>query len=106
MILTISAIILLRIVQDILFLTKIDAFNRNNRVYSSFVNFIEATYGFIAIKFILQAMDTNYFLAVFVGIASILGGLLSYVIIYRIDADKIEILTVFEGHRLFRNDEL
>ena len=60
MLITILAIVGLRIVQDILFLTKIDAFNRNNKLYSSLINLIEATYGFIAIKFILTAMDTKY----------------------------------------------
>jgi toxin ParE1/3/4 len=30
----------------------------------------------------------------------------NYRIIYRIDRDRIEILTVFEGHRLLRDDEL
>lgn len=89
MLITIFLIIGLRIVQDILFLTKIDAFNRNNRLYSSLVNLVEATYGFIAIRFILQAMDTNYFLVIFVGIASMIGGLLSSIIKKKLD-DKLE----------------
>ncbi|MCK5672230.1 MAG: hypothetical protein KAH95_02580, partial [Spirochaetales bacterium] len=50
-------ILLLRVGQDTLFLAKIDAFNRANKVYSMSVNFFEAMYTITVIKIVLDLMQ-------------------------------------------------
>jgi hypothetical protein len=72
-----AAILVLRIGQDTLFLAKVDAFNRNNKVYSMSINFIEAMYGITVIKIILDLMQQSLLYLIIFGVGSMLGALLS-----------------------------
>lgn len=80
-----GAILLLRIGQDVLFLTKIDAFNRSNKYYTMSINFVEAMYGITVIKLILDLMKQNYFYVMVFGLGSMLGGLIVYEIKQKVD---------------------
>ena len=80
-----GAILLLRIGQDMLFLTKIDAFSRNNKYYSMSINFVEAIYGITVLKLILDLMKLNYFYVFIFGMGSMLGGLVVYKIKQKVD---------------------
>ena len=84
-----GVILVLRVGQDILFLTKIDAFNRDNRLYAMSVNFLEAVYGITVIKVILDLMETSGWYAVVFGAGSILGGLISSRVKRKLD-DRLE----------------
>lgn len=88
-ILTAMLILLLRIGQDTLFLAKIDAFNRANKVYSMSVNFLEAMYTITVIKIVLDLMQKNVYFVLFFGFGSLLGGLISSVIKSKLD-NKLE----------------
>lgn len=83
------AILVLRIGQDALFLAKIDAFNRDNRLYAMSINFFEAVYGITVIKIILDLMDTSQWYAVIFGCGSILGGFIISKVKRRLD-DRLE----------------
>ncbi|OQY32374.1 MAG: hypothetical protein B6241_11115 [Spirochaetaceae bacterium 4572_59] len=69
-------ILILRIGQDTLFLAKIDAFNRGNKIYSMSINFLEAMYGITVIKIILGLMQRNPWYVLVFGFGSMIGGLL------------------------------
>lgn len=84
-----AAILVLRIGQDALFLAKIDAFNRDSRIYAISVNFLEAVYGITVIKIILDLMDTSRWYAVVFGCGSILGGLIISRVKRRLD-DRLD----------------
>ena len=84
-ILTALLILLLRIGQDTLFLAKIDAFNRGNRLYSMSINFFEAMYAITVIKIILDLMQKNMYYVIFFGLGSLLGGLISSAIKRKLD---------------------
>jgi hypothetical protein len=84
-ILTALLILLLRIGQDTLFLAKIDAFNRGNKVYSMSINFFEAMYAITVIKIILDLMTKSIYYVVFFGVGSLLGGLVSSAIKRKLD---------------------
>ncbi len=88
-ILTALLILLLRVGQDTLFLAKIDAFNRGNRIYSMSINFFEAMYTITVIKIILDLMQKNVYYVIFFGIGSLLGGLVSSSIKRKLD-NKLE----------------
>lgn len=88
-ILTALFILLLRIGQDTLFLAKIDAFNRSNKVYSMSINFFEAMYAITVIKIILDLMQKNIYYVIFFGIGSLIGGLVSSTIKGKLD-NKLE----------------
>ncbi len=88
-ILTALLILLLRIGQDTLFLAKIDAFNRANKVYSMSVNFFEAMYTITVIKIVLDLMQKNVYFVIFFGLGSLLGGLISSAIKGKLD-NKLE----------------
>jgi hypothetical protein len=82
-------ILILRAGQDVLFLAKIDAFNRANRLYSTIINFIEAMYGITVISIILGLMSKNIFYVVIYGLGSVLGGNISSLVKSRLD-NKLE----------------
>lgn len=88
-ILTGLLILTLRAGQDVLFLAKIDAFNRSNKLYSRIINFIEAMYGITVISIILGLMRTNIYYVVIYGLGSVLGGTISSLIKARLD-NKLE----------------
>lgn len=88
-ILTALLILLLRIGQDTLFLAKIDAFNRGNKIYSMSINFFEAMYAITVIKIILDLMDKSIYYVIFFGLGSLLGGLVSSSIKRKLD-NKLE----------------
>jgi hypothetical protein len=87
--LTALLILLLRIGQDTLFLAKIDAFNRGNKIYSMSINFFEAMYAITVIKIILDLMEKNIYYVIFFGLGSLLGGLVSSAIKSKLD-NKLE----------------
>ena len=87
-------ILLLRIGQDMLFLTKIDAFSRNNKYYSMSINFVEAIYGITVIKIILDLMNQSYFFVFVFGLGSMIGGLVVYKIKQKVDYK-------LQGHRKY-----
>lgn len=68
------AILLGRVFQDIFFLSKIDAFNRENKIYMAIINFIEALYGISIIKLTIDLMRSHFFYAVLFGVGSTIGG--------------------------------
>ncbi|GAK59718.1 hypothetical protein U27_06703 [Candidatus Vecturithrix granuli] len=68
------AILLGRVFQDVFFLGKIDAFNRENKVYMAIINFVEALYGISIIKLTIDLMRSNFFYAVLFGMGSTIGG--------------------------------
>jgi hypothetical protein len=78
-------ILLLRIGHDMLFLTKIDAFNRNNKYYTMGINFVEAVYGISVVKFILDLMSKSIWYVLIFGLGSLLGGLIVSIIKQKID---------------------
>lgn len=88
-VLTALLILLLRVGQDTLFLAKIDAFNRSNKVYSMSVNFFEAMYTITVIKIVLDLMQKNVYFVIFFGLGSLLGGLISSIIKGKLD-NKLE----------------
>ncbi|MDA3938423.1 MAG: hypothetical protein PF693_03815 [Spirochaetia bacterium] len=88
-ILTALLILILRIGQDTLFLAKIDAFNRGNKLYSMSINFFEAMYAITVIKIILDLMDKSIYYVLFFGLGSLLGGLVSSTIKSKLD-NKLE----------------
>ncbi len=88
-ILTALLILLLRVGQDTLFLAKIDAFNRANKVYSMSINFFEAMYTITVIKIVLNLMQKSVYYVLFFGLGSLLGGLISSLIKSRLD-NKLE----------------
>ena len=89
-----GAILLLRIGQDMLFLTKIDAFSRNNKYYSMGINFIEAIYGISVIKIILDLMSQSIWYVLIFGLGSLLGALIVTTIKQKIDWK-------LQGHRKY-----
>jgi len=97
------AILGLRIGQDTLFLAKIDAFNRDSKVYSMAVNFVEAMYGITVIKIVLDLMDRNHFFVLIFGIGSVLGGLVSSAVKRRLD-DRLEGQRKFFARISLEND--
>ena len=88
-ILTALIILLLRGGQDTLFLAKIDAFNRANKIYSMSVNFFEAMYTITVIKIVLDLMQKSVYFVLFFGLGSLLGGLVSSAIKGKLD-NKLE----------------
>lgn len=84
-VLTALLILLLRVGQDTLFLAKIDAFNRGNKIYSMSINFFEAMYTITVIKIILDLMQKSVYYVIFFGIGSLLGGLVSSAIKRKLD---------------------
>ncbi|MCK5675041.1 MAG: hypothetical protein KAH95_16795 [Spirochaetales bacterium] len=88
-ILTALLILLLRVGQDTLFLAKIDAFNRANKIYSMSVNFFEAMYTITVIKIVLDLMQKSVYFVLFFGLGSLLGGLVSSAIKGKLD-NKLE----------------
>ncbi len=88
-ILTALLILLLRVGQDTLFLAKIDAFNRANKIYSMSVNFFEAMYTITVIKIVLDLMQKSVYFVLFFGLGSLLGGLVSSAIKRKLD-NKLE----------------
>ena len=79
----------LRIVQDVLFLAKIDAFNRSARVKILIFNFIEALYTISVFKVIIDLMDSSYFYAVIFALGSSIAGVIVSKVKSRLD-DKLE----------------
>lgn len=65
-----------RIIQDFLFLRKIDSFNRNDKVRSMIYNFVEAIYTITVFKIILDLMDSSYVYVVLFGLGSTIGGII------------------------------
>lgn len=65
-----------RIVQDFLFLRKIDSFNRNDKVRSMIYNFVEAVYTISVLKIIIELMDQTYVYVILFGLGSTIGGLI------------------------------
>jgi len=88
-VLTALLIVVLRIGQDTLFLAKIDAFNRGNRIYSMSINLFEAMYAITVIKIILDLMQKSIYYVVFFGLGSLLGGLISSAIKRKLD-DRLQ----------------
>ncbi|MDA3809948.1 MAG: hypothetical protein PF518_06390 [Spirochaetaceae bacterium] len=84
-ILTGLVILTLRAGQDVLFLAKIDAYNRSNRVYSTIINFVEAMYGITVISIILGLMTSNIYYVIVYGFGSALGGTISSLIKGKLD---------------------
>lgn len=82
-------ILTLRAGQDVLFLAKIDAFNRSNRLHSTIINFIEAMYGITVISIILGLMATNIYYVVVYGFGSVVGGTISSFLKGKLD-NKLE----------------
>ncbi len=82
---TISLILILTAGKDLLFLAKIDAFNRSNKLYLAIVNFVEASYAIIAIKVVLDLMTGHILFALVFGMGSVTGGLISSVIKGKLD---------------------
>jgi len=82
---TISLILILTAGKDLLFLAKIDAFSRSNKLYLTAVNFVEASYAIIAIKVVLDLMTGQPLYALVFGAGSVIGGLISSVIKGKLD---------------------
>jgi len=103
-ILTALLILLLRIGMDTLFLAKIDAFNRGNKLYSMAINFFEAMYGITVIKIILDLMNKSVYFVIFFGLGSLIGALISSSIKKRID-NKLEGQRKFYARISLENDK-
>jgi hypothetical protein len=89
MLLVIGAILALKIGMDVLFLAKIDAFNRTNRFYYLMVTFIETSFGIFGLKIVLDMVGDNYFYIFVYAAGAVLAGLISSLIKRRLD-DKLE----------------
>lgn len=84
-ILHILLILSLKIGQDVLFLGKIDAFNRSNKVYYLTVSFIESAYAIMVLGYVLSLMSNSYFYVLVYGAGAILGGIISSKIKAKLD---------------------
>lgn len=88
-VLTILLIIVLRSVLDVLFLGKIDAFNRANKPYYLTTSFLESAYSIAVIGFVISLMDSSFWYVLAYGGGAILGGLISAKIKAKLD-NKLE----------------
>ncbi|MFW6225813.1 MAG: hypothetical protein ACOC3V_02490 [bacterium] len=87
--LNILLILFLKIGQDVLFLGKIDAFNRSNKVYYWIISFIEAAYAISVIGFVLALMQSSFLYILVYGAGAVLGAIISSKIKGRLD-NKLE----------------
>ena len=78
-----------RILADLLFNLKIEMFNRGNAKGIIGFNFLESIIGMFIIKTVLDLVDKNIFLLVFLGVGSATGGLLVLFIRNRINLKLI-----------------
>lgn len=83
-----------RVIQDFLFLRKIDSFNRNDKVRSMIYNFVDAVYSISVLKVIIELMDQSYMYVILFGMGSIVGGLI-------ISKIKTKMDNKLEGQRKF-----
>lgn len=87
--LTILVILLLKIGMDTLFLTKIDAYNRTNKLYYLTITFIESSFGIFGLKIVLDLVGGNQFYIFAFALGAVLAGLISSKIKAKMD-DKLE----------------
>jgi uncharacterized protein YebE (UPF0316 family) len=87
--LTILLILSVKTGMDILFLAKIDAFNRANRIYYIVVSFIETAFGIFGLSFVLQQVGSNYAYIFAYALGAVAGGLISSKIKAKLD-DRLE----------------
>jgi hypothetical protein len=87
--LNILLILALKIGQDVLFLGKIDAFNRSNKFYYLTISFIESAYAIFVIGYILNLMTSSVWYIFVYGFGAIFGSLISSIIKGHLD-DKLE----------------
>jgi len=65
-----------RVVQDIFFLGKIDAFQKSKKPYMMAMNFLDAVYGILMLRYVIHYIDISVLFAVVFGLGSAIGGLL------------------------------
>ena len=70
-------ILFLKIGQDVLFLGKIDAFNRSNRIYYLIISFIESAYAISVLSYVLVLMSSSYLYVLIYGFGAIMGAIIS-----------------------------
>lgn len=85
----ILSILALKIGMDVLFLAKIDAFNRTNRLYYLAVTFIETAFGIFGLSIVLNMVGSNYYYIFVYAAGAVLAGFISSLIKRRLD-DKLE----------------
>lgn len=76
MLIAIVIVLFGRILSDLLFNMKIEMFNRGSVKGIAAFNFIESIVGIYIIKVVIDMVDKNVFLFVFLGAGSSIGGLL------------------------------
>jgi hypothetical protein len=88
-ILTIVVILSLKTGMDVLFLAKIDAFNRSNRLYYVIVGFIETAFGIFGLSIVLQKVGLHFGYIFVYAFGAVIGGIISSRIKARLD-DRLE----------------
>lgn len=83
--LNIALILFLKVGQDVLFLGKIDAFQRGNKLYYRVISFIEAAYGITVLGFVISLMSTSFYYILVYGAGAVLGAIISSKIKSRLD---------------------
>lgn len=87
--LNILLILVLKIGQDVLFLGKIDAFQRGNKLYYWGISFVEAAYGISVLGYVIALMSSSFYYIFIYGAGAVLGAIISSKIKSRLD-NKLE----------------
>jgi hypothetical protein len=87
--LNIFIILSLKTGMDVLFLAKIDAFNRSNRLYYLFTSFIETAFAIFGLSIVLQKVGLHWGYIFVYALGAVFGGLISSRIKARLD-DRLE----------------
>lgn len=85
----ISIILLLKTGMDVLFLAKIDAYNRTNRVRYFIITFAETAFGILGLSIVLEMMGDNYFYMFAYAAGATLAAFISTLIKRKLD-DRLE----------------
>lgn len=85
----IVSILALKVGMDVLFLAKIDAFNRTNRLYYLIITFIETSFGIFGLSIVLNMVGSNYVYIFVYAFGAVLAAFISSLIKRKLD-DKLE----------------
>ncbi len=88
-VLTIILVLSVKTGMDVLFLAKIDAFNRGNRLYYIMVSFVETAFGIFGLSLVLQKVSSNYLYIFAYAFGAVAGGLISSKIKAKLD-DRLD----------------
>ncbi len=88
-ILTVLLVLVLKIGMDILFLIKLDSFNRASKVRYLIMSFLDTGFGIFGLKIVLDIIDANYWYVAIYAFGAVIAGLISSKIKAKLD-DKLD----------------